>query len=495
MRIDIVTIFPQFFTVLDLSLMGKAQGKDAAAGGVEFGIHDLRDWTADRHRTVDDAPYGGGAGMVMRADVWGKALDEVLGLGAPEAGGMVDAAVVGPRTEGPETTVTQAYETAGTGSFEAATAGAVDGVGADNALTTPQRRVLAVPTPSGEPLTQARVEDLATADQIAIACGRYEGIDYRVVEEYRDHPQVEVVEFSIGDYVLNGGEVAALALIEAVARLREGFMSNPESLVEESFTDQLLEYPAFTRPANWRGREVPAELLSGDHGRIAQWRRSQSLQRTATRRPDLVAALDVARLSIADREQLAQLGWIHADKWQRLQIRAAQAEDVAALVELARRTFPDACPDHLTEQAIANHIATQLNAEAIGGWIEDSQKRVLVAQIGGQVVGYTMVENYRAGEFPADVPRKYLQAAPTYLSKCYVDAHLRGTGLAGALVEEAVLEAAQRQESSQMVVGTNRGNERAIKFYRRHGFKRRGRRIFYVDGIRNEDVVLVRTLR
>lgn len=481
MRIDIVTIFPEFFTVLNLSLMGKAQGKDAAAGGVEFGIHDLRDWTTDRHRTVDDAPYGGGAGMVMRADVWGKALDDVLGLGAVTAAAVGGAAgdLVADAAGGASAPGTQASDTAGA-------------IGATQPAH--KRRVLAVPTPSGEPLTQARVEDLATADHIAIACGRYEGIDYRVVEEYRDHPQVEVLEFSIGDYVLNGGEVAALALIEAVARLREGFMSNPESLAEESFADQLLEYPAFTRPANWRGREVPPELLSGDHGRIATWRRTQSLQRTATRRPDLIAGLDVARLSIADREQLAQHGWIRTDRWRPLQIRPAQAQDVTALVELAKRTFPDACPTHLPAVAIDNHIATQLSAEAIGGWIVAPQKRVLVAQIGEELVGYTMVEHYQAGDFPTDVPRKYLQPAPTYLSKCYVDTDLRGTGLAGALVEVAVLEAAQREESSQMVVGTNRGNERAIKFYRRHGFQRRGRRVFHVDGIRNEDVVLIRPL-
>lgn len=253
MRFDFISIFPQYFNALELSLMGKAVEK----GQLSIHVHDLRDWTEDKHRSVDDAPYGGGAGMVMRADVWGQALDSVL-------------------------------QSSG-------------------------RRVLAIPTPSGTPLTQEISRNLVTADQIVFACGRYEGIDYRVAEYYREETDVEVLEYSIGDYVLNGGEVAALVLVESVARLLDGFMSNPQSLVEESFENSLLEYPAYTRPLEWKGREVPAVLRSGDHTRIEAWRRDVSLMRTATRRADLVAQLDPAQLSDVDLETLAYYGWVWSE--------------------------------------------------------------------------------------------------------------------------------------------------------------------------------------
>ncbi len=231
MRIDVVTIFPEFFSVLDVSLLGKARRAEL----VEAHVHDLREWAAvkadgtpDVHRTVDDAPFGGGAGMVMKADVWGRALDDVL-----EPGG-----------------------------------------------------VLVVPSPAGIPFTQALAADLARADQIAFACGRYEGIDARVAEHY-EAEGFRVLELSLGDYVLNGGEVAAFAMIEAITRLIPGFMGNAESIVEESHADGLLEYPSYTRPASWRGLDVPDVLLSGHHGKIEAWRREKQVQRTRDRRPDL----------------------------------------------------------------------------------------------------------------------------------------------------------------------------------------------------------------
>jgi tRNA (guanine37-N1)-methyltransferase len=232
MRLDIVTIFPEFFSVLDVSLLGKAR----AAELVQANVHDLREWAAiradgapDVHRTVDDSPFGGGAGMVMKADVWGKALDDVL-----EPGG-----------------------------------------------------VLVVPTPAGVPFTQALALDLATAPQLVFACGRYEGIDARVPEHYAA-AGFRVLEVSLGDYVLNGGEVAAFAMIEAVTRLIPGFMGNAQSIVEESHADGLLEYPSYTRPASWRGLDVPDVLMSGHHGKIEKWRREQSERRTRERRPDLL---------------------------------------------------------------------------------------------------------------------------------------------------------------------------------------------------------------
>ena len=223
MRIDVVTIFPRYLDPLDLSLPGKARESDL----LDLRVHDLRDWTHDRHRTVDDTPYGGGAGMVMKAEPWGEALDEVLPDGA----------------------------------------------------------VLVVPTPSGTVLTQAAARELAGHDHLVFACGRYEGIDQRVLDDART--RAEVREISIGDYVLNGGEAAALVVIEAVVRLLPGFMGNPESLAEESHEGGLLEYPVYTKPATWRGHEVPPVLLSGDHAAVAHWRHEQAVRRTAERRPDL----------------------------------------------------------------------------------------------------------------------------------------------------------------------------------------------------------------
>lgn len=252
MRIDVVSIFPDYLSPLELSLVGKAR----ASGLVDVRVHDLRDWATDRHRTVDDTPFGGGAGMVMRPDVWGSALDDVLAGGGH----------------------------------------------------------LLVPTPSGTPLTQRTAEALALEPHLVIACGRYEGIDARVAAHYSARPDVTVSEYSIGDYVLNGGEVAALVLVEAVVRLLPGFVGNPESLVEESHgAAGLLEYPVYTKPPVWAELEVPEVLLSGHHGRIARWRRDQALVRTASRRPDLVSALDVAGLGAHDLEVLAEHGWTVVD--------------------------------------------------------------------------------------------------------------------------------------------------------------------------------------
>lgn len=232
MRIDIVSIFPEFFGVLDLSLLGKAR----QASLVDVNVHDLRDWatikpdgTPDPHRTVDDAPFGGGAGMVMKAEVWGRALDDLL------------------TTDG----------------------------------------VLVIPSPAGRVFSQDFAAELSHESQLVFACGRYEGIDARVAEHYAAQG-FRVEEVSIGDYVLNGGEVATVAMIEAVTRLIPGFMGNAESLVEESHADGLLEYPVYTRPASWRGLDVPDVLLSGHHAKVAQWRRERQLERTRLRRPDLL---------------------------------------------------------------------------------------------------------------------------------------------------------------------------------------------------------------
>lgn len=227
MRVDIVTIFPEFFSVLDLSLLGKAR----ESGLLEITAHDLRDFTHDRHRTVDDTPYGGGAGMVMKPEPWGEALDSIVGDGASDA-------------------------------------------------------LLIVPSPAGEPFTQAIARELAEEQHLVFACGRYEGIDQRVVDHYSTRMRVRLV--SLGDYVLNGGEVAVMAMIEAAGRLVPGVVGNPESLVEESHENGLLEYPSYTKPAVWRGLEVPPVLRSGNHGAVATWRHEQQLERTRRVRPELL---------------------------------------------------------------------------------------------------------------------------------------------------------------------------------------------------------------
>lgn len=230
MRIDIVTIFPDYLRApLEVSLVGRARRR----GLLDITVHDLREYTVDRHRTVDDTPYGGGAGMVMRPEPWGEALDVLAG----------------------------------------------------------EDTLVVVPSPAGHLFSQPHARDLATEQHLLFACGRYEGIDQRVIDDVAD--RWRVAELSLGDVVLNGGEVAALAIVEATARLLPGFVGNPASLDEESHVDGLLEYPVYTKPAVWRNREVPGVLMSGHHAEIAAWRRRQSEERTRARRPDLLRNRDV----------------------------------------------------------------------------------------------------------------------------------------------------------------------------------------------------------
>jgi tRNA (guanine37-N1)-methyltransferase len=230
MRLDVVTIFPEYLAPLQQSLLGKA----IARGQVQVGVHDLRRWTDDVHRTVDDSPYGGGPGMVMRPEPWGRALDEL----APDGGSQ-------PR--------------------------------------------LIVPTPTGRPFSQALAADLADEPWLLFACGRYEGIDARVAQYASARMRVD--EISLGDYVLAGGEVAVLVIVEAVARLLPGVLGNSASAADDSFAagpDGMLEAPAYTKPASWRGLDVPPVLLSGNHAEIRRWRAERSRELTEQRRPDLL---------------------------------------------------------------------------------------------------------------------------------------------------------------------------------------------------------------
>ena len=239
MRIDVITIFPEYLAPLDLSLIGKARRE----GLLDLHVHDLRDWTHDRHRTVDDTPLGGGAGMVMKPEPWAEAFAAVRADGQAALGADVEPLII-------------------------------------------------FPNPAGEPFAQETAQEWSQCEWLVLACGRYEGIDERVYEHLADIG-CEVALASLGDYVLNGGEVAVLAITEAVVRLIHGVVGNAASLVEESHSDGLLEYPLYTRPARWEDpagvvREAPPILLSGDDGRIAAWRSEQSLERTRQRRPDLL---------------------------------------------------------------------------------------------------------------------------------------------------------------------------------------------------------------
>jgi tRNA (guanine37-N1)-methyltransferase len=225
MKIDAISIFPEFFEVLEISLLGKAQ----ESGLISFEAHNLRDFTHDRHKTVDDTPYGGGAGMLMKPEPWGEAFDQIIGKDRP---------------------------------------------------------VVIFTSPAGKPFNQELASELSQKEHLVFACGRYEGIDQRVVDYAGTI--AEVHEISIGDYVLNGGEVAAVAMIEAIARLIPGVIGNNESLTEESHNEGLLEAPSYTKPQSWRGQEVPQMLLSGHHAEIERWRKAQSLERTKQNRPDLL---------------------------------------------------------------------------------------------------------------------------------------------------------------------------------------------------------------
>ncbi|WP_026644716.1 tRNA (guanosine(37)-N1)-methyltransferase TrmD [Bifidobacterium sp. AGR2158] len=265
MDIDIVSVFPEYFDVLNLSLFGKAMEH----GLVTVRAHNLRDWTHDVHQSVDDTPVGGGAGMVMKPEVWAECLDELLGIPA-DAPANTDA----------------------------------------DTTTAPDAPVLIFPNPSAPLFTQQDATELSHAEHLVFGCGRYEGYDARIPQYYRARG-VDVREYSIGDYVLNGGEVAVSVMLEAITRLLPGFMGNAASIVEESYTgaNALLEHSQYTKPATWRGMAVPPVLISGDHGKVDRFRRDEALEKTSRLRPDLIARLDCAALDKADRKTLMALGW------------------------------------------------------------------------------------------------------------------------------------------------------------------------------------------
>ncbi len=378
MRVDVVTIFPDWFAALDVSLTGKAR----RSGLLDITVHDLREWTHDRHRTVDDTPYGGGAGMVMKPEPWGEALDALVSTGSTSGG------------EAPPT--------------------------------------LVVPTPSGRPFTQQVARELADAEHLVFACGRYEGIDARVVEEAAS--SYDVRELSIGDYVLNGGEVATFAILEAVVRLLPGFMGNPGSLDEESHEDGLLEYPVYTKPASWRGRDVPAVLLSGDHAAIAAWRHSESVRRTVARRPDLA-------------HPATQVGLGGLD----LEIRTATRADAGELFTLTRACW---LQEQRTNPGVVFPALEESLAEAVRG-IEEYT--TFIARAGGRLVGSS---RGRLGREVWDIGR--VMVAPD----------LQGHGLGRHLLTLIEDAAPAEATSYQLVVGGHSTDN--IRMYKKAGYRLRG---------------------
>lgn len=452
-RVDVVTIFPDYLAPLDLSLIGKAR----TSGLVDLRVHDLREHAHDRHRTVDDSPFGGGAGMVMRPDVWERAIEATASHGPSDSNSDSDL------DERP--------------------------------------MIVLVPTPSGRPLTQAFAQELADelgsgsvvdGARAVVACGRYEGIDARLVPALRERPDVRrVVEFSLGDFVLNGGEVAALALLEAVVRLLPGVLGNPESIVEESFSHEaVLEYPVFTRPASWEGAEVPPVLLSGDHGAVARWRRAQSLTRTVERRPELVARLD--GLDAVDLATLAAVGVVpgrHGRLIGPVTVRRAVVGEAALVADLAATTFALACPDETTMADIRAHVAAHLSPRAFEAHLDSADDAVLLAcDVGDVPLGYAMV---RTGAPSGDAPPREGRGAE--LSKCYVLPRAQGSGAARALVSAAV-DHARSAGADHLWLGVNARNAAAIAFYTRSGFAVVGERTYRVGEVDHHDHVMVKDL-
>ena len=365
MKIDIVSIFPEYLAPLDLSLPGKAR----ASGLVDITVHDLRDWTHDRHRTTDDTPYGGGAGMVMKPEPWGEAFDALLP--------------------------------------------------ADGSAT------VVFTTPSGRPFTQTVAAELAEHPHLVFACGRYEGIDQRVIDEAATRGRVR--EISLGDYVLNGGEVAALAITEAVVRLMPGFIGNPESLAEESHEDGLVECPVYTKPATWRGRAVPDVLLSGNHAAIAAWRREQAEQRTAERRPDLLRPSSLL---------------------EGVELRAVQASDAGELLTLQRACWLQEEWDN-----------PGVDIPALGESFEDVQAwvardTVLVARSGGRLVG--AVRGARDDD-------------TWEIGRVMVAPDLQGQGLGRRLL--AAMEAAAPAGVTTYALFTGAGSARNQRMYKKAGYR------------------------
>jgi tRNA (guanine37-N1)-methyltransferase len=375
LRADVVSIFPDYLAPLRLSLIGRA----IETGLVELGVHDLRSWTHDRHRTVDDTPYGGGAGMVMKPEPWGAALDALVPL--------------------------------------------------ESATTTR----LVVPTPSGRRFTQAVATELAAEQHLVFACGRYEGIDARVMTDAATRMRVD--EISIGDYVLNGGEAAVLVILEAVVRLLPGVIGNPESLTEESHAaehDGLLEGPVYTKPTSWRGLDVPPVLLSGNHGAIAGWRRTQALERTRRVRPDLAPSALEGSNGLAG-----------------VVVGAATPADAGELFTLQRAAF---LAEGQLNGALTIPPLTQTLDEVVASLL--TPDTVLVARAGSRIVGA--------------VRGTLLDDGTWWIGRLKVAPDQQRRGLGSALLRQ-ILDAAPPGAPAGLLTGA--ASRKNLARYRRFGFR------------------------
>lgn len=371
MRLDYLTIFPDYFAPLQQSLTGKAAEK----GLLEVQVHDLRRWTHDRHRTVDDAPFGGGAGMVLKPEPFGEAFDAL----------DIDGATI------------------------------------------------VVPTPSGTPFSETLARELAARERLVFLCGRYEGIDQRVLDHAAT--RAEVVEVSLGDYVLNGGEVAALAITEAVVRLLPGFMGNAASLVEESHADGLLEYPVYTRPASWLGLDVPPVLLSGDHAAISQWRTEAARRRTAQRRPDLLHA------------SAAATSW---------EIVPAVPGDAGELLTLQRACWVQ---EALANDSLADIPALHESLDDVLDWMRDWSTWVVRSE--GRLVGAV-----RGRLEPVEGSGRGFAWA---IGRVMVAPDLQGRGLGRALLAHIESVAAPEATSYRLFTGARSTDN--IRMYKKAGYR------------------------
>ncbi|MDX6249389.1 MAG: tRNA (guanine37-N1)-methyltransferase [Kribbellaceae bacterium] len=383
MRLDVVSIFPEYLAALDLSLVGKA----AKSGLLDVHLHDLREWTHDRHRTVDDTPYGGGAGMVMKPDPWGEALDAV----APADG--------------------------------------------------PSQPRLIVPTPAGRPFTQEMAYELAGEPWLAFACGRYEGIDARVAAHAAERMRVD--EVSIGDYVLNGGEVAVLVIVEAVARLLPGVIGNPASLAEESHSgDGLLEYPVYTKPPSWRGHDVPDVLLSGNHKLVAEWRHDESVRRTAERRPDLLAAWGAAVGHKADEVEPKE------DAALLVKVLPTTEADAGELLTLQRAAY-------LSEAQAHDDFSIPPLQEQLEGVVERiAQGLVWKAVAGTRIVGSVHLA---------------VEGSLGRINRLMVAPDWQGRGVGSKLLRVAEQTAPAEVTSYELFTGAE--SERNLQLYRNAGYR------------------------
>jgi len=370
-RLDYLTIFPDYFAPLQQSLTGKAAEK----GLLEVQVHDLRRWTHDRHRTVDDAPFGGGAGMVLKPEPFGEAFDAL----------DIDGATI------------------------------------------------VVPTPSGTPFSETLARELAARERLVFLCGRYEGIDQRVLDHAAT--RAEVVEVSLGDYVLNGGEVAALAITEAVVRLLPGFMGNAASLVEESHADGLLEYPVYTRPASWLGLDVPPVLLSGDHAAISQWRTEAARRRTAQRRPDLLHA------------SAAATSW---------EIVPAVPGDAGELLTLQRACWVQ---EALANDSLADIPALHESLDDVLDWMRDWSTWVVRSE--GRLVGAV-----RGRLEPVEGSGRGFAWA---IGRVMVAPDLQGRGLGRALLAHIESVAAPEATSYRLFTGARSTDN--IRMYKKAGYR------------------------